>query len=143
MSLRELLPLVNACLNASSGILLAAGLLAIKRGKRELHRRFMLGAFAASALFLCSYLSRVFLFGTTRFPVEGGWKSLYLAVLGSHTVLAMALLPMALRTLWLSWNGRYAPHKRIARITFPVWIYVSTTGVVVYLMLYHLPSLIR
>ncbi|AKU91052.1 DUF420 domain-containing protein [Vulgatibacter incomptus] len=138
----ELHPLINACLNGTSAILLFLGLRAIKQGKRERHKKLMLGAFGASSVFLASYLLRFAISGTTRFPVEGVWKVAYLAVLFSHMFLAIALLPMVLRTLWLPLTGRFEPHRRIARFTFPIWAYVSVTGVAVYLMLYHLPSLL-
>ncbi|MFO7156097.1 MAG: DUF420 domain-containing protein [Pseudomonadota bacterium] len=138
----ELHPFFNACLNATSAILLFAGYRAIRRGEVERHRKLMLSAFAVSALFLASYLIRYAVSGTHRFPLEGGLRTLYLLVLGSHSLLAAVLLPMALRTLWLPWKGSFERHRRIARITFPIWAYVSVTGVVVYLMLYHLPSLV-
>lgn len=135
-------PLLNACLNATAGVFLVAGYRAIRKGDIERHRRRMVAAFGASSLFLASYLLRFYVSGTHRFPVEGGWKTLYLAILLSHTVLAAVLLPMVLRTIWLPWKGRYAPHRKLARFTFPVWLYVSCTGVVVYLMLYHLPAIL-
>ncbi len=138
----ELHPLLNACLNATSAILLFCGFRAIKLGRKAQHKRFMLGAFAASTVFLASYLLRFAISGTTRFPGEGGWKLAYLLVLGSHMFLAMGLLPMVLRTIWLPWTGRFTQHRKLARYTFPIWAYVSITGVAVYLMLYHLPSLL-
>src|SRR4051812_16844184 len=128
MPLAEILPGVNATLNATSAACLLLGFRAIKRGRRAVHRRFMLGAFTASTLFLASYLTRFALSGTHRFPVDGAWKVLYLALLFSHMVLAVALLPMVLRTLWLPLHGRFPEHRRIARFTFPVWVYVSVTG---------------
>lgn len=142
MSLAEILPGVNATLNATSAACLLLGFRAIRAGRRDVHRRFMLGAFTASTVFLVSYLARFALTGTTRFPVEGGWKIFYLAVLFSHMLLAMALLPMVLRTLWLPLHGRFPEHRRIARFTFPIWAYVSITGVLVYFLLYHLPRLL-
>jgi len=142
MTLAEVLPVLNACLNGAAALLLIGGFAAIKRGRRELHKRFMLGAFAASSLFLVSYLTRFALTGSTRFPGQGAWKIAYLAILFSHMFLAMGLLPMVLRTLWLPWKGRFEQHRAIARWTFPVWVYVSVTGVVVYFMLYHLPAML-
>ena len=139
MSLADVLPGVNATLNATSAVCLLLGFRAIRAGRRRVHRRFMLGAFGASTLFLVFYLTRFALTGTHRFPVEGGWKVLYLAVLFSHMLLAIALLPMVLRTLWLPLNGRFPEHRRIARFTFPIWVYVSITGVLVWFMLYQLP----
>jgi len=142
VSVAEILPGLNACLNGAAALSLVCGFVAIRRGRREVHKRFMIGAFAASTLFLASYLTRFALTGTTRFPLDGGWKVAYLAILFSHMFLAMALLPMVLRTLWLPWKGRYAQHRAIARWTFPIWVYVSITGVAVYWMLYHLPALL-
>ncbi|MGC4117449.1 MAG: DUF420 domain-containing protein [Myxococcales bacterium] len=99
----------------------------------------MLGAFGSSTLFLVSYLVRFALTGVHRYPAEGLSKTLYLAILASHTLLAAAVVPLVLRTLHLSlFKERFDDHKRIARWTLPVWLYVSATGVVIYLMLYHL-----
>jgi len=117
---------------------LLAGWRAIRAGRRELHRALMLGALASSTLFLASYLTRIALTGTHRFPGGGALRAAYLAVLGSHTVLAALVLPLVLRTLWLALAGRFPDHRRIARLTLPVWLYVSATGVLVYVMLYHL-----
>jgi len=101
----------------------------------------MLAAFGTSTLFLVSYLTRVALAGTHRYPGAGLARSIYLGVLGSHTLLAVAVVPLALRTGWLSLVRRdFAAHRRSARAALPVWLYVSATGVVVYWMLYHLPS---
>lgn len=136
----ELHPLLNACLNATSGLFLFAGYRAIRRGAVERHKRYMVAAFVTSGVFLVSYLLRYYVSGTHRFPVEGSWRAIYLLILGSHSLLAAALLPLALRTIWLPWKGRFDPHRRLARLTFPIWAYVSITGVVVYLMLYHLPA---
>jgi putative membrane protein len=137
VNLVDLLAPLNALLNATAGLLLFLGWRAIKRGDRVVHRRFMIGAVSVSAVFLLSYLTRVALTGTHRFPGEGALRWLYLAVLVSHTVLAVAVAPMALRSLALGWTGRIERHRRLARVTFPIWLYVSATGVVVYLMLYQ------
>jgi putative membrane protein len=142
MSLAEVLPPVNAALNTTSAVLLLLGFAAIRRGRRERHRALMLAALGASALFLAGYLTRLALTGTTRFPGEGALRGFYLTVLGTHTVLAAAAAPMILRTLYLALRGRFADHRRIARWTLPAWVYVSVTGVVVYVMLYH-PTLTR
>ena len=138
MTFIDALPTVNASLNALSALLLLAGWRAIRSGRRERHRALMLSALSCSALFLVGYLTRVALTGTHRFPGGGALRATYLAVLGSHTVLAVAVLPMVLRTLYLALRGRFEAHRRIARFTFPVWLYVSVTGVAVYVMLYHL-----
>jgi len=133
-----ILPLLNACLNGIAGLSLVAGLIAIKRKKVPLHRFWMTTAFAVSILFLISYLIRFSLTGVHRFPGEGILKKIYLTILISHTSLAAVTPVLALRTLYLALKQRFPEHKRIARITFPIWTYVSVTGVVVYLMLYHL-----
>jgi putative membrane protein len=137
-ALAAVLPPVNAALNALSCALLLLGWAAIRRGERERHRALMLGACASSALFLVGYLTRVALTGVHRFPGAGWLKALYLAVLGSHTLLAAACAPLALVTLTLALRGRFPLHRRIARVTLPIWIYVSATGVAVYVLLYHL-----
>jgi putative membrane protein len=137
-----ILPKLNAGLNATSGVCLCAGLYTIRRGRREVHRRFMLGACAASLLFLIGYLTRVALQGTHTFAGTGAVRVAYLVILVSHMVLAAAVVPLVLRTLYLALRGRFDAHPRIARVTFPVWLYVSVTGVVVYVMLYHVPGYI-
>ncbi len=138
MTLGEALPAVNAALNATSALLLALGFRAIRLGDRRRHRALMLGAIGTSTVFLASYLTRVALTGTHRFPGTGVLRAAYLAVLGSHTVLAALAAPLVLGTLVLALRGRYASHRRLARVTLPVWLYVSVTGVLVYVMLYHL-----
>lgn len=136
MTLADALPTVNAGLNALAGTLAVAGWIAIRRGRREVHRRLMVSAVIASAAFLVSYLTRVALTGMHRFP-GGGWlRTAYLSVLGSHTLLAMVAAPLVLVTLVLGLRGRFAGHRRLARWTAPIWIYVSVTGVVVYVLLY-------
>lgn len=101
----------------------------------------MLAAFGSSTLFLVSYLTRVAISGTHRYPGQGSARALYLAVLASHTLLAVAVVPLALRTAWLSLvRRRFAEHRRLGRIALPVWLYVSATGVLVYWMLYHLAT---
>ena len=138
MSLGELLPPVNATLNGTSALLVLLGWRAIRAGERERHRALMLAAFASSVLFLAGYLTRVALTGTHAFPGGGVLRAAYLAVLASHTLLAAAAAPMVLRTLFLAVRERFPDHRRIARLTLPVWMYVSATGVAVYVMLYHL-----
>ncbi len=134
------LAFVNALLNASSAVLILSGRSAIARKHRETHRKLMVGAFMTSALFLCSYLTRVALTGTHKDPHSGLFHIAYLAVLISHMILAIAVVPLVLRTLFLAKNARFDEHKKIARITYPVWLYVSVTGVVVYVMLYVVPA---
>jgi putative membrane protein len=138
MSFAEALPSVNATLNGLAALWIVLGYRSIKQKNVALHRFAMQAAFLTSTVFLVCYLTRVYLTGTHRYP-GGGWaKTLYLAILLTHTVLAVATVPMVLRSLFLARNGRYAEHRRIARYSLPVWLYVSVTGVVVYLMLYQL-----
>jgi len=138
VTLGQVLPPVNAALNAASAVLLFLGWRAIRSGRRDLHRALMLSAFGTSALFLAGYLTRVALTGTHRFPGTGAFKAAYLALLGSHTLFAAAALPLVLRALWLAWKGRFEAHRKIARVTLPVWLYVSVTGVLVYVVLYQI-----
>jgi putative membrane protein len=137
----EILAANNAFLNASSGVCLALAVGAIRRGDRPLHRKLMLGALSCSALFLTSYLVRVALYPSRPFPGHGAVRAVYFTLLLSHMLLAMAVPPLALRTLWLAeFKQRFEEHRRLARITFPVWMYVSVTGVLVYAMLFHWPA---
>jgi putative membrane protein len=138
MSPLELLPTLNAGLNATSTVLLVSAFWAIKRGKVPLHKRLMLSAVATSALFLMGYLSRMALTGTHRFPDVGWVKSIYLVILMTHMLLAVVVLPLVLRSVYLGLRRDDARHKRIAKLAWPIWLYVSVTGVVVYLMLYQL-----
>ena len=131
-------PALNACLNGASAVLLAAGIAFIKRRRVEAHKACMLTACAVSCLFLTSYLYYHFHHGATSFRKTGAVRSLYLAILVSHTALA-ALVPfLAALTVFHAWRGALERHKRLARWTFPIWMYVSITGVIVYGMLYHL-----
>lgn len=130
------LPALNAVLNATSAVLLAAGFLAIRRRRVRLHRACMVSAFATSVVFLASYLTYHLQVGTTRFPGHGWTRPVYFAILGTHTVLAAAIPPLAITTLVLALRGRFGRHVRLARWTLPTWFYVSVTGVVIYVMLY-------
>ena len=132
------LPALNAVLNGTSAVLLAAGYLAIRRKRVHLHRACMVAAFVTSVVFLASYLTYHYQVGTTRFPVDGGVRTLYLIILGTHTVLAALIPPLAITTLVLALRGRFGRHARLARWTLPTWFYVSVTGVVIYVMLYQL-----
>jgi len=131
------LPTVNALLNATATALLATGWILIRRGRREAHRRAMLGAFVCSALFLVSYLVYHFEVGSVRFPGTGTARTIYLAILLTHTVLAAAVPVLALVTLSRALAAKFDRHRAIARWTLPIWLYVSVTGVVVYWMLYR------
>lgn len=133
-----ILPTVNATLNAISGVFLLTGYVLIKRRHINAHRNAMLGAFASSTLFLISYLVYHAQAGSRPFTGQGVIRYVYFAILLSHIVLAAAILPMAISTLSRGLRGRYVEHKRIARKTFPAWMYVSVTGVIVYLMLYQM-----
>jgi putative membrane protein len=132
------LPAVNATLNAIAGTLLVCGYLMIKRGRIETHRRLMLSAFATSALFLVSYVIYHANAGSRPFPGQGAIRIVYFAILISHVILAAAVLPLAVITVTHGLRARFDRHLRIARWTFPIWLYVSVTGVIVYLMLYQL-----
>ncbi len=138
----SLLAPLNAALNATSAALLFAGWRAIRARRIDDHRRRMQGAFIASGVFLVSYVARFFLTGTHRFPDVGFVRTIYLVILSTHTLLAMAALPLVLITLWLARRGRFETHKKLAKITFPIWGYVSVTGIVVYAMLYHLAPML-
>lgn len=136
MTFRDL-PTVNALLNTIASVLLVTGWILIRRGRREAHRRAMLAALACSALFLVSYLVYHFEAGSVRFPGTGTARSVYLAILLTHTVLAAAVPVLALVTLSRALAARFDRHRAIARWTLPIWLYVSVTGVVVYWMLYR------
>ena len=134
----HVLPAVNACLNATSAVLLVAGYRAIRAGRRETHQRLMLAAFSVSVLFLVCYLIYHAQVGSVPFQGQGPVRKVYFAILISHTILAALVPPLAGVTLYRAWKGRFDKHRRLARIALPVWLYVSVTGVVVYWMLYHL-----
>lgn len=136
--LSDVLPGCNAVLNATSAVLLMAGYVAIRQKRVGVHLRLMLAALTSSAVFLAGYLTRMALTGVHTFPGTGPVRSFYLALLLSHMVLAVALLPLIGRTLWLAAHRRFEAHRAWARVTWPIWMYVSVTGVVVYWMLYHL-----
>jgi putative membrane protein len=129
------MPAVNATLNAASATLLLFGLRAIRSGRRELHKRLMVSAFAASAVFLVGYVIYHYAHGDTRYHGVGPIRLLYFGILITHVVLSIMMLPMILTTLYLATRGRFAAHKRLARWTLPIWLYVSITGVVIFLML--------
>ena len=131
------LPAVNASLNALSGILLACGYTLIRQRRIELHRRFMIAAFAASSLFLVCYVIYHAQVGSVPFPRQGFVRLLYFVILITHVVLAATVPPLAIITLTRGLKGRYPQHRRIARWTFPIWMYVSVTGVLVYVLLYQ------
>ena len=137
MSLSDL-PVLNACLNSLSAILLSAGYVFIRQKKQSAHRNCMVAAFVTSTLFLISYLVYHFNAGRTVFKEPGWFRPFYLALLATHTVLAVVILPLILTTLFLALRQRFDSHKRIARWTWPLWMYVSVTGVIIYLLLYQI-----
>ena len=130
------LPLVNALLNLATTILLIIGYVLIRLKKREMHRRVMLTAFFSSALFLVSYVIYHW-FKSGPKAYTGDWVSVYYPVLISHIILAAAILPLAMVTLYRGWIVQIQEHKKIAKITYPIWMYVSITGIIIYLMLYR------
>jgi putative membrane protein len=129
------MPAVNAMMNAVAASCLVAGFVAIRRKKRELHRRLMLGALSASAIFLIGYLVYHWFHGDTLYPADAPWRGAYLVVLASHVVLSIIVFPMIIATFWFALSGRFARHRKLARVTLPMWLYVSVTGVAVFLML--------
>lgn len=132
------LPAVNAILNGTAAVLILTGIYLIKTGRQRAHRAVMISAVAASSLFLISYLTYHAHIGSRHFPGHGWARNIYLAILLTHTVLAAVVVPMVLVTLTRGLKGRFDRHCPIARWTYPVWLYVSLTGVVIYVMLYHL-----
>jgi putative membrane protein len=131
------LPALNAALNAISGVLLVIGYFLIRARRIEQHRRFMLAAFVTSALFLLSYLTYHAQVGSVRFTRQGWVRPLYFSILITHVTLAAVVLPLAIVTLSRGLNARYLRHRAIARWTLPIWLYVSVTGVLVYVLLYQ------
>ncbi len=132
------LPAVNATLNATASVLLVWGYVLIRRGQKALHKKVMLAAFATSVAFLICYLIYHAQVGSVRFQKAGAIRAVYFAILLTHTLLAAFVPFLAGITLWRGLKGTFEKHRRIARWTLPVWLYVSITGVIVYLMLYQL-----
>jgi putative membrane protein len=128
---------LNASLNGFSAVLLAGGYAAIRRGKIAVHKRFMISAFAVSTAFLVSYLVYHYRVGHVAFQGQGWIRPVYFGLLLSHTVLAVVIVPMILVTLRRAWLAKFDKHRLIARWTWPLWMYVSVTGVIVYLLLYQ------
>ncbi|MBI3210633.1 MAG: DUF420 domain-containing protein [Candidatus Solibacter usitatus] len=137
MTVRDL-PALNATLNGASAICLIAGFVLIRQGRREAHKKAMLTAFAFSILFLISYLAYHFQVGSVRFQKTGAIRTVYLTILATHTVLAAAVPVLAIITLRRALAEKFDRHRKIARWTLPIWLYVSVTGVVVYWMLYRM-----
>jgi uncharacterized membrane protein YozB (DUF420 family) len=137
------LPAVNAALNGTSAVLLASGYRFIRRRQITAHKRCMLAALVTSTLFLLSYLTYHYHVGSMPFRGQGWVRPLYFTILISHTILAAAIVPLAIVTLFRAWKADFTKHARIAKWTLPIWLYVSVTGVIIYCMLYQLfpPSL--
>jgi uncharacterized membrane protein YozB (DUF420 family) len=133
----ELHPALNAVLNGSCAVLLVLGRIAIARREIDRHRKLMVAAFATSTVFLISYLIRFATTGSHKYPGDGLDKIFYLVVLFSHMVLAVVLVPLVLRALMFALRGQYDRHMRVVKWGWPIWMYVSVTGVIVYVMLYH------
>jgi putative membrane protein len=134
----QVLPHLNGALNGLIAVLLVCALIAIRRDRRDLHPKLMLCAVIAGALFLVLYVAQYSLVGHRRFPGDDAVRTVFLVILTTHTVLAVAAVPLVLRALYLGLRQRFAEHRRIVRITYPVWLYVSVTGVVIYWMNNHL-----
>jgi len=137
MSIHDL-PSVNAALNATAAVLLVWGYTLIRRKRIQTHRKVMLAAFATSSLFLICYVIYHAQVGSVRFAKTGSIRTVYLSILATHTLLAATVPVLAVITLSRGLKERFDKHRKIARWTLPIWLYVSVTGVVVYLMLYHL-----
>jgi uncharacterized membrane protein YozB (DUF420 family) len=131
------LPHVNAILNSTSAVLLLAGFRFIRLGRIQAHRICQVSAVGTSTLFLISYLTYHYYHGATRFPGQGLVRPLYFMILTTHTILAVVIVPLIVITLYRASRADFVRHRRIARWTLPLWLYVSVTGVIVYLMLYH------
>ena len=143
MAWEQIHPAINAALNFTCFVFLVLGRMAIARDDVALHRRRMLGAFTASAVFLASYIVRFATTGVHRYPGDGWDKTLYLVTLFSHMALAVVLVPLVIGALKHALGGNFEKHKRLVKFTWPIWMYVSVTGVLVYLMLYHLAPVLH
>ena len=131
------LPTLNATLNACAGIFLLLGWRAIKAKDQKTHTKYMIAAMICSGLFLCSYVTyHILVHGVTRYQHAGVWRGIYFFVLGTHTPLAMIILPFSIIAVWHAAHKNFKKHTQITRWLLPVWMYVSVTGVIVYLMLY-------
>lgn len=129
------MPAVNAALNATCAVLLVAGYRAIKAKNRSLHKRLMVSAFCASSLFLVGYLVYHYVHGDTKFLGQGAIRSVYFGILISHVLLSIAIVPMALASFYFALQARFQTHAKVARILYPIWLYVSVTGVAIFFLL--------
>lgn len=134
----ESLPSINATLNGLSTLLLLAGYFFIKKGEKLAHRNCMVAAFITSSIFLGCYLYYHYHTGHTTFDNPAWFRPFYLSLLGTHIILAVAIVPLILASFWFAFRGRFETHKKVVRWAWPLWMYVSVTGVAVYVILYHL-----
>ena len=137
----SIFPAIDATLNGASAVLITVGVALIRRGRQRAHRACMIAAVVTSSLFLCFYLYYHAHVGTTRFLAHGWIRPVYFSVLLTHTILAAMIVPLVILTLSRALRGRFDRHRSIARWTYPAWLYVSVTGVVIYTLLYHLTPL--
>jgi len=129
------MPAINASFNALAAVLLVLGYRAIKRNDQQQHKRLMVSAFCASSLFLVGYVTYHYVHGDTKFAGEGAIRLVYFAVLITHVLLSMVIVPLALAALYYAFQGRFKTHAKVTRVLFPIWLYVSVTGVVIFFML--------
>lgn len=129
-------PAINAAFNAGAALCLVLGFVAIKNERPDVHRIFMVTAFVLSSLFLTGYVIYHYVHGDTKYTGEGVMRAIYFAILASHVLLSMAVVPLSLTTFYFAWRKRFRTHRIIARVTLPIWLYVSITGVVIYFMLH-------
>jgi putative membrane protein len=129
------MPAVNAGLNAAAALLLVLGFVAIKQKNMELHRRLMVSAFAASSLFLVGYIAYHYVHGDTKFTGQGPIRTFYFSVLISHVLLSIGVVPLALTAFYFALKKRFKTHRKVARVLFPIWLYVSVTGVLIFFLL--------
>lgn len=137
-AIADLLPHLSVSLNLVIGTLIIAGYVAIRQGRRERHRRLMLAAVGVGGLFLVSYLAQTLIRGHARFPGDDWVRTAFVLILGTHTLLSVTVVPLVITTVVLGVRKRFPLHRRVARITFPIWLYVELTGVVIYWMNNHL-----
>ena len=129
------MPAVNACFNGAAAVLLVLGVIAIKRKNVARHQMLMISAFASSTFFLVGYLAYHYVHGDSKYPGSGGMRAAYLVLLASHVILSIPVVPLCLAAFYYAFRRRFATHKKITKFLFPIWLYVSVTGVLVFLML--------
>jgi putative membrane protein len=139
MDVLQILPEILVALNVCATALLVLGWRAIRSGQRERHRALMLSNLGVAVLFLIVYLTQVAIAGHERFPGDGWSKTVFMVILASHTILAVSLVGLVPRTVYLAWKERFVEHRRLARVTIRIWLYVTVTGIAIYAMIHHLP----